>query len=107
MTVRRHTDEPLNRHFRAANVRASDNALIGSGNLRFALAVNPFADERGFESSVRCMRPSVSEEYRAHGVFLARGDQFRFVVSMRVGFGSGEEPRTHHYAIGAQAERCR
>jgi hypothetical protein len=53
------------------------------------------------------MRPSVPEENRAYGVFLASRHERGFVDGMGIRFRSGEETRSHHGAVGAQAECSR
>src|SRR5271165_6576694 len=104
MDVWRHADEPLDRHLCTSDYRASDDGFVRSGVLRLAFAIEPFADERRSQRSVRSMGPSMSEENSAHGVLLASGHHPGFVDGMRVRFRSGEETRSHYDAVGAQAE---
>jgi hypothetical protein len=83
---------------------ASDNGFIRSRVLRLALAIDPSLDERSAQRSVRGMGPSVPEENRAYGVFLGSRHERGFVDGMGIRFRSGEETRSHHDAVGAQAE---
>jgi hypothetical protein len=104
--VRRHAHEPLNRHPRTRDGRASDNVFVRSGTLRLAFAIEPFPDQRSSQRSVRSIGLSVSEKNCAYGVFLARGHELGFLDGMRIRFRGGEETCPHHDAVGIQAERC-
>ena len=103
MNVGRYADEPLNGNLCTGDGRVPDNSFVGSEYLRLSFAIDPFADERSSQRSVRSMWPSVSEKNRAYRIFLASGDESSFVAGMCVGFRSGQKTRPHRHAIGSEA----
>ena len=77
----------------------SDDWFVGTRLLGFVFAAEPFLDETGPQGPVRRMRPAMSEQDRAHRVFLG-GDKKPVPVSgMNVGFRRRQEPCAHHHAV--------